>query len=103
MTLGWAAYIRRQLDERDRAMTKAVAQAIVAEEKARATADDALRQEMRTTIDKLTERLDRLGGRQGRAAACRRLTMCDQNRPEDPPRPLRVLGSSRGLGRLASR
>jgi hypothetical protein len=60
MTLGWAAYIRRQLDERDRAMTKAVAQAIVAEEKARATADDALRQEMRTTIDKLTERLDRL-------------------------------------------
>ena len=60
MTQGWAPYIRRQLDERDRAMTKAVAQAIVAEEKARGTADDALRQEMRTTIDKLTERLDRL-------------------------------------------
>jgi multidrug resistance efflux pump len=51
-----AGYIRREVAKRDKAIVKAVAAAIVAEEKARAGEIATLR----TTIAELTERLERL-------------------------------------------
>jgi hypothetical protein len=64
----WSAYIRRELAKRDRVsdrvMAKGIAQVLLAEEKTRASEIASLR----TTIDELRERIDRLEVSRGNAS-----------------------------------
>ena len=69
----WKGYIKRQLDSANMAMTKAIARAIVDEEKARKQADD----DLMTIISDVRNRFDEMEARLAELRAATPTVKCD--------------------------